>query len=274
MVDGDQQAEASRDQQTCFIISPFGGYHDRYISDVFEPAVRDAGLRPTKASDLFRSTNIVDDIWEFIAGASVVLVDMSGRNPNAFYELGLAHAASKPAVLVTDDIDDVPFDLRLLRALVYDVNQPDWGDQLRSGIKAALLETVAAPHNKVLPTFLRTTRPTGTAVTPEMKELRGLRQEIDSLTAQVVTMQGRDLSSATSHQNDSSRLLEFTSKLGLDPRQVDVGGNHYDLVVGIQPTDDQMATLREWAIANGCHIKVTTRGNPVMDFDGTALGTS
>jgi hypothetical protein len=44
---------------------------------------------------------------------------MSERNPNVFYELGLAHAIGKPAILVAKTEEDIPFDLRHVRVIVY-----------------------------------------------------------------------------------------------------------------------------------------------------------
>ena len=60
----------------------------------------------------------MEDIWQGIKQSAVLLADLTDRNPNVFYELGLAHGIARPAVLVTDRIEDVPFDLRSLRLLV------------------------------------------------------------------------------------------------------------------------------------------------------------
>lgn len=51
-------------------------------------------------------------------------------NPNVFYELGLAHALNKPVVLVSSNEDDVPFDLRHIRVIIYDQTDPFWGQKL------------------------------------------------------------------------------------------------------------------------------------------------
>jgi len=49
-----------------------------------------------------------------------VIADCTGRNPNVFYEIGLAHASGKPVILITQNSDDVPFDIRHLRYIQYD----------------------------------------------------------------------------------------------------------------------------------------------------------
>lgn len=70
------------------------------------------------------------DVWSGIGTARLVLVELTGRNANVLYELGLAHALGKPFVIITNSMDDVPFDLKDLRCIVYDKDHPKWGDAL------------------------------------------------------------------------------------------------------------------------------------------------
>jgi hypothetical protein len=175
-------------QGTCFVISPFGGWHDDYHREIFCSAIESAGLEPTRADDLFRSSNIVHDIWHFVSSSRVMLADLTGKNPNVFYELGLAHAARKPVLLVTQTMDDVPFDLRALRVITYDVQHPSWGDLLRENIETGLRETLKAPEGSVLPTFLLES-PTGqTKVSRDEKRFLELQQQMESLRSQVRTL--------------------------------------------------------------------------------------
>src|SRR5688500_9412198 len=112
--------------QTCFTIMPFGGWFDTYYTDIYVPAILEAGLTPHRADDLYRPSAIVHDIWDYTKQSRIVLADLTGKNPNVFYELGLAHALAKPAILVAQSMDDIPFDLRALRIILYDKNAPDW----------------------------------------------------------------------------------------------------------------------------------------------------
>jgi hypothetical protein len=77
------------------------------------------------------------DIQESILKADLVLCEMSERNPNVFYELGLAHAVGKPAILVARKEEDIPFDLRHIRVIVYDYTRAGWEEKLRQSITAA-----------------------------------------------------------------------------------------------------------------------------------------
>jgi len=68
---------------------------------------------------LFGPNCVVSDIWDRIASTRFVIADLSGRNANVFYELGLCHGLGKRAVLLTQSISDVPFDLRHMRCVEY-----------------------------------------------------------------------------------------------------------------------------------------------------------
>jgi hypothetical protein len=167
-------------QDSCFIIMPFGEWFDHYYEKIYIPAIRAVGLIPRRADDLYRPSAIVNDIWSLTKTAKVILADLSGKNPNVFYELGLAHAIAKPAILVASSIDDIPFDLRALRVIIYSKNEPDWGDVLREKIETAINEVLASPLDSVLPTFLKVKESTPpTTVTQAEKELISLKQDMD-----------------------------------------------------------------------------------------------
>jgi hypothetical protein len=169
----------------CFVISPFGGWNDRYYSEIYMPAVRDAGLEPRRADDLYRPSAIVHDIWNYVKNSRVMLADLTGKNPNVFYGLGLAHATGKPVVLLTQEIDDVPFDLRALRVIEYEVEDPDWSTVLRVKIKKALGEVLDSPGISVLPTFLHTDKLKGTSKgAPLERQVLDLQRQVGLISAQ------------------------------------------------------------------------------------------
>ncbi|HVS80840.1 MAG TPA: hypothetical protein VHE60_03835 [Pyrinomonadaceae bacterium] len=92
---------------------------------------------------------MMEQVWAQIRKAKVLLADLTGKNPNVFYELGLAHAARKPVVFVAGDIEDVPFDVRHLRVVVFDVREPGWSDKLRRDITTYLKNTRSEPEKSI-----------------------------------------------------------------------------------------------------------------------------
>lgn len=120
-----------------FVLMPFRPPIDSYYSAIFKPALEDAGYSVTRADNLFAPRPIILDIRDSIVEADLVLCEMSGKNPNVFYELGLAHAIGRPAILVANEENDIPFDLRHVRVILYDSARAGWEDKLHADITAA-----------------------------------------------------------------------------------------------------------------------------------------
>lgn len=134
---------------TCFVMMPFGGWFDTYYKDIYVPAVKDAGFEPIRGDEIFTTGSVMEQIWEEVEKASVLLADLTGKNANVFYELGLAHAAIKPVILTANSIDDVPFDLRHLRVITYDTQAPDWSAQLRKSVTEYLKSARNEPAKSI-----------------------------------------------------------------------------------------------------------------------------
>lgn len=138
---------------SCFVLMPFGDYFDKYYSGVYEPAIRAAGMDPVRADGIFKSGQVIEQIWNGVQSSRVLLAELTGKNTNVFYELGLAHALGKPVILVASTIDDVPFDLRHLRVVVYDQRNPFWGEELKARVSEFLKAAAENPLEAVPDSF-------------------------------------------------------------------------------------------------------------------------
>jgi hypothetical protein len=212
------ESKGRSEREICFVIAPFGGWNDRYYEDVYCPAVEGAGLQPKRADDLYRPSAIVHDIWAFVKRSKVMLADVTGKNPNVFYELGLAHAIGKPVVIVTRSMDDVPFDLRALRVIEYDVQDPEWSEVLVAKIQKAIREVMAAPEEAVPPTFLHerkgVAQPT---VTPLQKKMLALQQQVDLIRAEV---RSRGHVSEVLSPREAEVVLDRYIRIGLPLKEI------------------------------------------------------
>lgn len=74
-------------------------------------AASSMGLTCMRADDLWEHHTIIQDIVNLIGRARIVICDCSGRNPNVFYEAGIAHSFGKEVILIAQSESDVPFDL-------------------------------------------------------------------------------------------------------------------------------------------------------------------
>lgn len=134
---------------TCFVMMPFGTWFDRYYQEIYIPAIRDAGFEPVRADELFTTGSVVEQIWEQIVKAKIILADLTDKNPNVFYELGLAHAAIKPVIFVSSKLEDIPFDLRHLRVIIYEPREPNWGEKLKKNISDYIRNAVKDPGKSI-----------------------------------------------------------------------------------------------------------------------------
>ncbi|MBV9497586.1 MAG: hypothetical protein JOZ54_25340 [Acidobacteria bacterium] len=136
---------------TCFVMMPFADPIGAYYKTVYEPAIGKAGLRAVRADDeIFATGKIIDQVWEGITAAKVLVAELTGRNPNVFYELGLAHALSKPVVLVSSNQEDVPFDLQHIRVIYYDMRDPFWGEKLIAKVAENIVSALKNPGEALL----------------------------------------------------------------------------------------------------------------------------
>ena len=106
----------------CFVVMPFSSEELNVVYEYFiKPSVQSScGLLCERGDDMFGSNAIMDDIRRSIHNARLIIADLTDRNPNVFYEVGIAHALNKDVLLVSQSMDDVPFDFRHLRVLTYE----------------------------------------------------------------------------------------------------------------------------------------------------------
>lgn len=124
----------------CFVIMPFGGNFDEYWKEIIEPTVEDCGYSPARADSIFGTRSIISDIYEGISSSQLVIADVTDKNPNVAYELGMAHTMGKPVIILTRDINDVPFDFKHIRCIIYDTAKIRWDQKLKEKIKRTVKE--------------------------------------------------------------------------------------------------------------------------------------
>ncbi|MFF2300693.1 hypothetical protein [Arthrobacter sp. NPDC058127] len=117
----------------CCVLMPFTEpWSTRIWSRVIRPKLEDLGITAVRADDLF-GHDVMEDIWEMINTSEYVIADITGRNANVFYELGIAHTLGKKVILLTQTTADIPFDLNRYRHIIYqdNIDGTDYlGDQL------------------------------------------------------------------------------------------------------------------------------------------------
>lgn len=134
----------------CFVMMPFVTPIGDHYEKIYVPAITKAGLKPMRAdNEIFGTGKIMDQIWSGINAARILVAELTTRNANVFYELGLSHALKKPVVLISSNEADVPFDLHHIRVIYYDVNDPFWGEKLISKVAENILSALKNPEEAI-----------------------------------------------------------------------------------------------------------------------------
>lgn len=192
--------------QSCFIVMPFGAIFSTEYERIIRPAVEESGLQCIRGDEIYSKPRIMDDIWKSIRAARFIIAELTGKNPNVFYEVGLAQAIGKPIIIITRDENDVPFDLKALRYLYYDVQNPFWGEDLKARIKA-MIQSVLKEDS--LSTYLEGITTTEKLEFPDPEKVKPILNSAAKLQVQSVAgiwrtsykLPGRDVTSITKTLN-------------------------------------------------------------------------
>jgi AbiJ-like protein len=118
------------------VMMPFGPSFDPVI-EAIRGACSAEGLQCKRADDVWEHETLIQDIFNLIYRSPVVVCDFTGRNPNVFYEAGIAHALGRTVIPLTQSKDDVPFDLQRFRYIHY-LNNTEGLKTLRSSLTTRL----------------------------------------------------------------------------------------------------------------------------------------
>lgn len=119
--------EKSIEQKKCFVIMPFttpssykeADHFQKVYNTIIKPAVKMAGFEAVRVDEDKICDSIIDKIWKNIIECDMAICDLSGRNPNVMYELGIRQAYDKPVVLIQDDVTDRIFDVSAISTVSY-----------------------------------------------------------------------------------------------------------------------------------------------------------
>jgi hypothetical protein len=106
----------------CFVAMPFSSAFDEVYETIREAIEGpELSLTCSRADELEGGGHIIEDILREIAESEIVIADLTGRNPNVFYELGIAQMVKnvEKVILLSQDVESVPFDVRVFRCIIY-----------------------------------------------------------------------------------------------------------------------------------------------------------
>lgn len=106
---------------TCFVAMPFAPKFENVFAAIKAALDTDLALTCIRTKELSGGGNIIQDILRGLGESEFVIVDVTGGNPNVFYELGIAHMCKEVSkvLLLAQKLEAIPFDLRHFRHIVY-----------------------------------------------------------------------------------------------------------------------------------------------------------
>ncbi|EKO3566999.1 hypothetical protein [Vibrio metschnikovii] len=142
--------------KSCFVIMPIStqpGYeadHFRLVyEDIIKPSIEAASMVAIRADETVNTNLIQLDILRKVIESDIAVCDMSSKNPNVFYELGVRQAFDKPTVLLIDDHTEAPFDVSSLRYVRYSKSMGYRGVKISvEKLTRALIETYEKREEK------------------------------------------------------------------------------------------------------------------------------
>lgn len=121
-----------RNNKTCFVIAPIGRAgsdvrtkSDQLLRHIIKPCTKELGFTAVRADEMQSPGMIPTQVIRKIIDAPLVVADLSGHNPNVFYELAVRHAQQKPVIHMIDSNESIPFDVAQFRTIQYDLSNPD-----------------------------------------------------------------------------------------------------------------------------------------------------
>lgn len=94
-----------------FVLMPFKAKMEGIYKNHLKKMGEELGLTVTRADETLSARPFMEKVWDGICAARLVLADCTEKNPNVFYELGIAHTVGKKVLLITRSVKDVPSDI-------------------------------------------------------------------------------------------------------------------------------------------------------------------
>lgn len=111
---------ASSSTPKAFVAMQFSEPYNEVYRDAIEPLVKEIGFEPLRIDDVYGPGIIINDIINNLSESTIVLAEISEKNANVYYELGLAHAFGKPTLLMATKGTSLPFDVGSHRTIFYE----------------------------------------------------------------------------------------------------------------------------------------------------------
>lgn len=135
--------------EECFFIAPIGAddseirkRSDGVMTFIVQKAAEQFNLTAVRADKISSPGQINLQVIEHVLGARAAVADLTGLNPNVFYEMAVRHTAKLPLVIIAEKGTDLPFDIAQMRTIFFDHTDLGDADRCRAAIVDQLNEAL------------------------------------------------------------------------------------------------------------------------------------
>lgn len=221
---GDQETSkasvATPAQKTCFVISPISGdgtdvrkRSDQVLRHLIEPVVQEFGYNAIRADKIDVSGSITSQVLSHIVDAELVVADLTGMNPNVFYELAVRHSFARPYVQLIANGEKIPFDIADYRTIFFDYRDLDSVDSAKTSLRNMIREYVAGSDVDTPLSRAVSIEDLKNSSDPEKQEIASIAEKLDFLISRTAAQKGTSSTPA-----EFVLLRRFVKKLGDDGR--------------------------------------------------------
>ena len=103
-----------------FVLMPFNAKMEEVYTNHIKKMGEELGVTILRADEIFSPKPFMEKVWDGICAAQIILADCTQKNPNVFYEIGIAHTVGKKVILITRSDKDIPSDIKHFDYIPYD----------------------------------------------------------------------------------------------------------------------------------------------------------
>lgn len=141
-------------ENQCFVIAPIGDpdsdirkRSDQVLRHIIRPAALECGYKAVRADEIDKPGIITSQVIQHVVSDPLVIADLTGTNPNVFYELAIRHAIRKPLVQIIQKGERIPFDVAGTRTVHFDHHDLDSVDEAKNQIIEQIKSVETSPED-------------------------------------------------------------------------------------------------------------------------------
>jgi len=188
----------------CFVIAPIGNEgsairsrSDKVLKHIVTPIAQEFGYEVIRADKISQPGIITSQIIQHLFEDALVIADLTGQNPNVFYELAIRHVVKKPFIQIIQSGEDIPFDVAVTRVIQFDISDLDSVEQCKIDFKKQVAVIEEDPAHVETPV----------SITFDVMALRQSEKPTDKIFSEFFSLMGERL------KMHSEMLLNILEKI-------------------------------------------------------------